>query len=192
MNVWCNCLCCSRLSSFPLTLLGLLAAGSQLPFCYSYTLRCYFRSSAHWSGWVSQSWWEWGAAPGSCSTICWYRLSVWWEIFFSLSVDEVMHFLGTHKLRSFWNYLLRPYHVAFCVSWPFKKTSDPYCFSHNTNSVSYLHPMPLSWELTLRFSQDPLGVTLPPEKVLAIFPTLLLTPSALSLSTKLLSLKWMC
>lgn len=71
-----------------------------------------------------------GAAPGSCSTICWYWRSVWWGIFFFLSVNEVMHFLSTHKLSSFWNYLLRPYHVAFCVSWPFKKTSDPYCFSH--------------------------------------------------------------
>lgn len=82
------------------------------------------------------------------------RRSVWWETFFSLSVNEVMHYLSMHKLRSFWNYLLRPYHVAFCVSRPFKKTSDPYCFSHNTDSVSYLHPLPLSWELTLRFSQD--------------------------------------
>lgn len=36
--------------------------------------------------------------------------------FFFLSVNEVMHFLSTHKLSSFWNYLLRPYHVAFCVS----------------------------------------------------------------------------
>ena len=91
-----------------MALLGLLAAGSRLPSIIHIHLDVISEALLLGrDGYLKADGNE--AAPGS-STRCVVGY------FFSLSFNEVMHYLSMHKLRSFWNYLLRPYHVAFCVS----------------------------------------------------------------------------